>query len=445
VSRDEASESPAEAAEDFLYHLYRGSELLLADQVHEAKSELEQALALQPQDAKGQDLLAGVYFRLGVYPRAIEIWRRLVAAYGKDATLKVNLALALLKTGQHDEALAHLTDAVGLTPDHDKAWGYLGLTYWRMERFKEARDAFLRGGQASMARRMEAVLSSAGDVAAPEPEPDAGAEPSDRAAMRSAAEQAIERFEAEQLPLSVATAGTRTRASAWRVAEPGEPRLPRIPQKRAPTPNTAAPTLEMRLTEWTLAARDDAPLSVGSAGELFVSIAHDGYCRLDGLVAVRGELKMAPVRRRVRGRELDALLGDQQPIMRLVGPIAAVVAPDAPGRFYDISLSDDVLFLREELVWGFDGRLGYESGMLPGVDPPVPLLSLHGSGVVVVRLESPPSGMAVDEDSEVAVEPRRLIGWSGRLLPEARGRNTAPYNAAGPPLSFRGSGVVLVT
>ncbi|MCU0676412.1 MAG: hypothetical protein MUE69_26920, partial [Myxococcota bacterium] len=57
--------------------LYRGSTMLLHDQIVEAKEELERALALQPQDAKSQDLLAGVYFRLGVYPRAIEIWRRL--------------------------------------------------------------------------------------------------------------------------------------------------------------------------------------------------------------------------------------------------------------------------------------------------------------------------------------------------------------------------------
>jgi uncharacterized protein (AIM24 family) len=444
VPRDEASETPGSSADDFLYHLYRGSELLLADQVHEAKGELEQALALQPQDAKGQDLLAGVYFRLGVYPRAIEIWQRLVEAYAKDTTLKVNLALALLKTGQHAEALGHLVDAVALNPDHDKAWGYLGVTYWRLEQYREARDAFLRGGQAAMARRMEAVLSasSAGTVAAPEP--DEEDDTADRAAMRSAAEEAIEQFEAEQVPLAVAAAGTRTRAGAWRVAEPGEERLPRNKLARPPIPNIAAPTLEMRLADWTLLARDDAPLSVGAAGELFLSFIHDGYTRVDGLVAVRGELKMAPVRRRTRGKERDDLLGGDNAIMRLTGPVAAVISPDAPGRFYDLALSDDHLFLREDAVWGFDGRLGYESGVVPGGGEPAPLISLHGAGVVVLRLERPPSGMAVDEDNPVSVEPKRLLGWSGRLLPSTRGRGTAPYGAAAPRLTFKGRGVVLV-
>src|SRR5216117_3327716 len=59
--------------EDFLYHLYRGSELLQDNCVPQAKEELERALKLQPQDTEGQGLLGVVYFRLGLYPRAIEI------------------------------------------------------------------------------------------------------------------------------------------------------------------------------------------------------------------------------------------------------------------------------------------------------------------------------------------------------------------------------------
>ena len=43
-------------------------------EVLEAKEELEFALTMQPLDAKGQDLLGTVYFRLGLYPRAIQIY-----------------------------------------------------------------------------------------------------------------------------------------------------------------------------------------------------------------------------------------------------------------------------------------------------------------------------------------------------------------------------------
>src|SRR5689334_15831368 len=86
--------------EDFLFHLYRGSELLQDNRVQEAKEELERALHLQPRDTKGQDLLAVVYFRLGLYPRAIQIYEQLRRRNTNDTALLLNLSLCYLKTGQ---------------------------------------------------------------------------------------------------------------------------------------------------------------------------------------------------------------------------------------------------------------------------------------------------------------------------------------------------------
>src|SRR5262245_34016226 len=74
---NEESPGSDSSNEDFLFHLYRGSELLQDNRVHEAKEELEKAIHLQPRDSKGQDLLAAVYFRLGLYPRAIQIYEQL--------------------------------------------------------------------------------------------------------------------------------------------------------------------------------------------------------------------------------------------------------------------------------------------------------------------------------------------------------------------------------
>ncbi|MBC7174094.1 MAG: tetratricopeptide repeat protein, partial [Polyangiaceae bacterium] len=209
--------SPPES-EEFLYHLYRGSDMLMQNRVGEAKDALEQALALQPQDAKGQDLLAGVYFRLGVYPRAIEIWERLVAAYPKDATLRVNLALALFKTGQADEALSHVHAALRIQPDHERAWGYLGLINWRSGRFEAARDAFLRGGQATMARRMEDVLAR---PRADEIGEDAATREREEREMRSAAEEALAQLEdGKPLPMAVDGGSSSERpAGGWRTIE----------------------------------------------------------------------------------------------------------------------------------------------------------------------------------------------------------------------------------
>lgn len=142
------------ADEDFLFHLYRGSELLQDDRVHEAKESLERALTYQPRDAKGQDLLAVVYFRLGLFARATQIYETLRNQNPREPSLRLNLALCYLKTSQAGRAREELEALVKAQPDHRRAWGYLGLAYERTGDVARAQEAFERGGHAHMARRV---------------------------------------------------------------------------------------------------------------------------------------------------------------------------------------------------------------------------------------------------------------------------------------------------
>src|ERR1043166_4287098 len=124
--RPPSSRSGDIAGEEFLFHLYRGSELLQDNRVHDAKAELEHALALQPSDPKGQDLLGIVYFRLGLYPRAIAIYERLIQMHPEAIGPRVNLALSYLKTVQPAHARVELEKVVEQNPGHSRAWGYPG-------------------------------------------------------------------------------------------------------------------------------------------------------------------------------------------------------------------------------------------------------------------------------------------------------------------------------
>lgn len=445
--------SPSEdRGDDFLYHLYRGSTMLLHDQIVEAKEELELALALQPQDAKSQDLLAGVYFRLGVYPRAIEIWRRLVTTFPREATLRVNLALALFKTGQANESLTHLHEALRTQPEHERAWGYLGLVHWRLGRFVEARDAFLRGGQAAMARRMEAELQRQGGVAEDltHEVAEAALEAKDRAAMRTVAEEALERLDSESPHLAVELgvgergAARRKPTGTWKLDEPGNDFVPpRVAPAPVVVPTDEPPMLRARLDAWGAEPSTDVPLSIARDGSLVLRAERELHARLDGLVAVRGELRTTVVRRRARGRELDEALGGRDPILAWRGPVAALLAPATGRRFVALRLGAEALFVREALLFAFDERVSFENANLPLAGQPVGVVQLHGDGVVVLVLNREPLAMAVREGEELHVDPARLVGWSGRLFPSAR-RGTAPYAAHAPALGFRGEGFVLL-
>src|SRR3954469_17559550 len=158
------------AGEDFLFHLYRGSELLQDNRVHDAKAELEQALSLQPSDPKGQDLLGIVYFRLGHYPRAITIYEQLIRHHPEAIEPRINLALSYLKTGQAAQARFELERRVGQQPGHSRAWGYLGLAFQRLGDYERASYAFSAGGHDGMARRLVEMAMTGGALSLrPEP------------------------------------------------------------------------------------------------------------------------------------------------------------------------------------------------------------------------------------------------------------------------------------
>jgi hypothetical protein len=445
-----AREGDAAWDEDFLYHLSRGSDLLISNRMVEAKEELERALAYRPQDAKGQDLLAGAYFRLGVYPRAIEIWSRLVRVHPDDVTLRVNLGLALLKTGQPDDALAHLARALELEPEHARAWGYVGLVQWRLGRLDAARDAFSRGGQISMARRMEElVASSPGDLAAPTSLPPP--EPSDtqRAALRTTADAAIDRLTQETAPLVLEDAGeaARTRedrpSGQWKVVEAGTAPIPKTAQPRRPMPADAPMPLPGLLDWWAASIPPEQPLVVTASGALLLATKAALHSRAGTLRALRGQARKAVVQRRYR-RGPDEVLGDDDPILRWDGDLFAMIGQRPGERFQALSIEEDLVYVVERYVQAFDDRVTFESGRLPvhaGADR---LIQFRGTGTIVLRLPRPPTAIPVKSGEDVRVAPASLLGWTGRLFPVDAAAERRVAADDGATLGLRGDGTLLL-
>ncbi|MET0792835.1 MAG: tetratricopeptide repeat protein, partial [Polyangiaceae bacterium] len=191
LSDSEAPPSSKFDGEDFLFHLYRGSELLQDNCVAEAKEELELALRVQPQDVEGQGLLGVVYFRLGLYPRAIEIYQEIIRARPEEISPRVNLALSFLKTGQSQLARDALEEVTARVPDHVRAWGYLGLAHERLGDIDKASAAFERAGQPHLVRRMQQLLDQQTAIRDSE-------HPPERAEVRAAAADAVQELETDE-------------------------------------------------------------------------------------------------------------------------------------------------------------------------------------------------------------------------------------------------------
>jgi tetratricopeptide (TPR) repeat protein len=408
--------------EDFLFHLYRGSELLQDNCIAEAKEELERALGMQPKDAEGQALLGVVYFRLGLYPRAIGIYEDLLRAFPNELTPRMNLAICYLKTGQYPETRQMLEQVVQRSPEHRRAWGYLGLVFERTGDYDKGKAAFERAGQTAMAKRMEQRLPDR--TAAIDLDPD-------RDHVRQAAADAVREIELDPSPFSHAESESQLdhhrTETRWQAREPGRGDA-HAPSGSAPPRTRPASTLDERSTPEAFAAHFALPTpdhGVVLCGERLavVRVRQSLTVRTSAvraLVPDNEPFRASPAYRRARGQQLDEPLGGVDAALgRLDGTGRIVLATaEADAHLAAIQVvPGELLYIREDFLIGFEGSLRHESGRLArGESGQCPMVQFAGEGAVVIEVAGLLHALDVCNAAPVVVADANVVGWTGRLL-----------------------------
>jgi hypothetical protein len=455
-----APPSPSDlAGDDFLFHLYRGSELLQDDRVHDAKAELETALARRPSDPKGQDLLGIVYFRLGLYPRAIAIYERLVAAHPEASTPRVNLALCYLKTGQPGDARLELERVVDRAPDHARAWGYLGLAYQRLGDLERAGKAFARAGNDGKARRVLEMAAAPGSsrlaAARPSslslrPEP---ARPDSFRPIGGPPDPASGRAPVVVLPAEPRLPSTHEPPPPK--ARPGAPRMgqptSRPPTIHPPASSSSRPPVAASAADAAAFARDrllvfprDGGVAQHSSGLVLVRVASSFAARVPLVRSLSfASVATSMIPRRTRGRELDEPLGGpEEPLLSFEGRGELVLGPPEGKRLAALAVTD-TLYLREALLAGFEPSLSCESGRVAiGDGDAISMVLLRGHGAAVAVLAEEAVAVEVTADRPTTLRAATITGWIGRLVPRALLQGEAPAGARGL-IAFSGEGMVL--
>jgi hypothetical protein len=463
--QDHDSEAPSAKfdGEDFLFHLYRGSELLQDNCVSEAKEELELALRVQPQDIEGQGLLGVVYFRLGLYPRAQEIYRDIIRVRPEEISPRVNLALCYLKTGQSQLARECLEEVTTRVPDHVRAWGYLGLVHERLADFEKARAAFDRAGQPHLVRRMQQLI----DQSTQQPE---SVQPPERAEVRAAAADAVQELETDEPGFSRASEaemGALARAGRWRAVEPGEDLPAAQPARRSSIPGRFGPAVPAipEPTELSRASllpgvsggaapsiraqvEGPEPVVAASRRSALIEVSSTWAVRGDavrGLLARGAAFTNTPILRRMRGRDLNEPLGGHgAPWVLLSGAGQILVGASPQRELSALELNSTFVYVRESCLVGYAGTAQHENGRLPtGGGEPIAIVQITGGGTVLIESRKPPRILEVTENQKLAVRADDVVGWIGRLLGHPLDLEAAPLKAPGF-VAFSGSGSVLV-
>jgi Flp pilus assembly protein TadD len=484
AAKSSDSEVPSSAGsfdgEDFLYHLYRGSELLQDNCVPQAKEELERALRLQPQDTEGQGLLGVVYFRLGLYPRAIGIYEDIIKACPSEVSPRVNLGLCYLKTGQSHLARDALEEVILRVPNHLRAWGYLGLTFERLGELAKAEQAFDKAGQPNLARRMQRLLAEQAQNAQEDVDPE-------RAEVRAAAADAVQELDGREGGFSHAP-GEETegppRAGRWQAIEPGDASLPPLPRpRRAPSLlgrlGPAVPTISdppelardsvpppgslrappsMRAPQATSGALatdgglafPEPPAKVLITGNrIGTCVTKEGFsARSDALASVAvGMRALSPtaLMRRLRGRETHEPFGAGSSLWHgYEGAAKAVIIAGRGRMLWALELADEFVYVRESSLLAFESSVRYENGRLAaGGREPVAMVQLSGKGFAVLETHGPVSAFSVGQDTQAVVRVDDVIGWTGRLLGQAVETDASPGRLPGA-VAFSGEGALLL-
>lgn len=392
--------SPSEVdAEDFLYHLYRGSEALTEGRLDLARDSLETALKMQPRDPSAQDLLGKLYFKLGVYPRAIELYQEIVRQYPDSLPPRINLALAYLKTAQLREAVAHLLPVIERDPEHVRAWGYLGLCWSRLSEFAKAREAFTRAGHDGMARKMEEALEAQYGSSASPFIPNNAPIPTD------AQRDVVDDIDASALePGAVQIASdTPSAPGRWVTREPGEP----FGDDRV-APSTLAAWCTKR-----------ALVATGRTLEIVdgMLLAYEG-CALRFDRSVFGvDFTRGPA---VRSRDGDAFDGSPPLCWIGAGWCALPARPRCERTL--LVLRDEALWVLERYVLGFDGGLHLDHTI---VATGLRAASFVGRGAIAFEAEGTVRVLRIQNATHSAtatVAPELLVAWSpGVALEEQDG------------------------
>jgi uncharacterized protein (AIM24 family) len=368
--------------EEFLFHLNRGSELLLRGEAETSKASLERALELRPKDAKVLGLLGQAYYKLSRFDDAARVWQRLVDDNPVEPGARVNLGLACLKAKRHPEAVKQLEIALDLNPDHRKAMGYLGLALLESGNLTRAREWFKKAGSDHMVARCDELISGRATASA----------------VRAPATPAVEAVEQER-------------------AAPEPVRTPPPGVEAAYRPSAAGDVLGAWAAARVVHAGGAETFSI-SGSTLAVAVQGEVRVRLDGLFATQGKIAIATEVKRFRGRATDKPFGEGAARMHRVTGDGVLLFRTAGRRFTALDLGPDAAYLREESLFGFEGGIAFENGRVPSsISAELHLVHLRGRGRFLLATEGEPVTLDVVANAPLKVPLASLVGWVGTLTP----------------------------
>ncbi|HWN68101.1 MAG TPA: AIM24 family protein, partial [Haliangium sp.] len=427
----------------------------------------------------------------------LPIYQTLVEINANDASYWLNLGLVHLKLNDAASAVAELERSRDLDPSQGRAVSYLGLAYARCGQYASAYQAFLQAGDAELAREMEQYLgeeerarikaavprartatvtgpitprrtaarteedvSELGDSdvvlveeAGPEDgvpgdgktEPMARPDRATAAGSTPAGGRPVIQPRRDTPPAGVVEGETRARGVISLAVEQAVPSAAaaagaaRVAVGHVPP----MPLSEFATSRLIRPEDGDHTFETSAGGVLIVRVRGRVYSRTEGVNVTGGELKYEVASRHVRGSSTGEAFSLDGRALFVVSGFGHLVAAPLGEHFSVVSLDDDILYLREGIVFAFEEQVRWENGHLPGSQASVPMVQFRGRGEVAFRSKRPLLAIKLAPERVLHIDAGVLAGWIGRVVPRA----VTPAGGGAASTMFvecTGEGVVLI-
>lgn len=179
------------------------------------------------------------------------------------------------------------------------------------------------------------------------------------------------------------------------------------------------PLVELATDELLRPDEGRDPFEISASGALIIRVTDRVLTRLDGVHITGGDLAYERATRRSRGHQTEERFDFGGTPLHTVSGHGYLIAAPGKRTFSAVVLDDDILYLREDLVFAFETTLRWESGNVPGLRGKLPVVQFRGDGAVAVRLVRPLVRVKLPASGVVFVDAERLAGWIGRVIPRA--------------------------
>jgi hypothetical protein len=220
----------------------------------------------------------------------------------------------------------------------------------------------------------------------------------------------------------------------------------------APAPERglgAVPPLLSARTEPALARRASGVVVVQTGQEVDAG-PRPFAGRLDALRVVAGQVATRVLHRRTNDAETSEVLGGiGSPLVRITGDAQVVVGPRPGHALTLVEVEGELVFVREDLLVGFELSLQYENGRVElgaAAGETVPVVQLRGSGTFVLEVAGDLARLAtlpMVSGTPLLVRRDWVVAWFGRLVTRALPSTESPGGHRGL-IGFSGDGRVLV-